>query len=211
MDPTRLQHAEKIRKIIARASSPFEGEARLAATRAWELISRYSLQYPTDIIPQPSASRWTPREQFAGSFKAAERIWRSLGYSFREYVPDSDRPAGNTTQDTRNQSYRSSTRTADFYTTRSGVTYGHKNRWTTEEYRGKNQEILEDAQKTNGWASREWAGFGQIRDHGGSVKGQHGTQIEKWFKTTDRNGKERLACKRLYVFNMDQVSFGGAV
>ena len=203
----QTEHAEKIRKIISRVSSPFEGEARLAAQTAWSLIQKHSLLYPDDLVPNNGNGRWTPREHFEGAFKCAERIWRSLGYSFKEYVPDTERPT-DTRHDTTNQSYKTRART-DFYTSPNGATWGHKNRYTGEEYKGKNQTTLEDAKRSMGWTSSDWAGFGQIRDHGGNVKGQHGTQIEKWFKTLDRNGKERLACKRLTIFNRDQVSFSG--
>jgi hypothetical protein len=210
MDAERVAQAEKIRKILSRASSPFEGEAKLAASRAWELIGKYGLEYPVDLVPQTNNGRWTPREHFVGAFKAAERIWRSLGYSFREYVPDSDRP-NETYRDTTNQSYhKQRARRTDFYTGTDGVSYGHKNRYTQEEYKGKNQQILEEARLAHGWSSTEWVGFRQAVDHGGNLRGQHGTRIEKWFPILDRVTGEptgRMGHKILTVFNTDQITW----
>lgn len=82
-------------------------------------------------------------------------------------------------------------------------------------YRGINQLILQSAAATNGWQSRSFSTFNQIRAAGGCVKkGEKAQKVILWKpiarKRTNDDGKEvddsYLVMREFCVFNVEQTS-----
>lgn len=83
----------------------------------------------------------------------------------------------------------------------------HVNVFSKKEYRGINPWIL----SATPFEDIRWAGFGQIRSHGGSVlKGAKSSLIVyyKWIKKEDKNGEEERfpLFRYLQVFNVEQTN-----
>jgi antirestriction protein ArdC len=85
-------------------------------------------------------------------------------------------------------------------------------------YRGVNVLLLGLAALEHGYSSPFWATFNQIKERGGSVKGQKGTLVVLWttFKVTEVNpntGKPEVktvpVLRHYSVFNLDQVDTEG--
>lgn len=87
--------------------------------------------------------------------------------------------------------------------------------WTTEVfYRGKNVVVLLDEQDSAGYPTAEWSGFRQALRAGFPVrKDERGTQLLRVIMLTDdkgrplldREGEQKRAIKKLYVFNRAQL------
>jgi len=184
MDTTRIAHAEKIIKVMARAMSPFEGEARTAAAMAKELIEKYGftkheLKFSNGFDPNFFEKAW----------QTCEMYWEEGESTFQS--KDTDRPDDGFDYDGMPRPI-------------NGV--------TRKQYRGKNIDRLYESARANGFQSHEWAGLKQWnKKKGRIVKGSKSTRI--WFFEEEEymNEQGERAKRRHYfpvrVFNRDQVQF----
>jgi len=182
MDTTRIAQAEKIIKVMARAMSPYEGEARTAAAMARELIEKYQFTKMELKLSNGFDPKW-----FEKCWQTCEMYWEDGESTFQS--KDTDRPDDGFDYD--------------------GMEIP-RNMATGKQYRGKNIDRLYEAARANGFQSHYWAGMRQWNKMKGRVrKGQHATRI--WFFEEEEyiNEKGERDKRRHYfpvrVFNRDQV------
>jgi len=182
MNSERLAQAEKIVKVMARAMSTFEGEARTAAAMARELIEKYQftkheLKFSNGFDPKFFEKAWSTCEMYWEDAQTFEST-------------DTDRPADD----------------FDYGSLPRPI-----NPVTRQPFRGKNIDRLYAAAAAKGYRSHEWAGLKQWPKAGRRVmKGEHATKV--WYfdvemvvnpKTGEK--EERRHYFRVNEFNRDQT------